>query len=428
MSEWKEYKISEIGKVITGKTPSSKNPEEWGNIVAFVTPTDFDSYNKSIEGSIRYLSKKGTNVFYSKLLPINSVIVTCIGSQMGKVALNKVPCVTNQQINSIIPNKDFNSDFIYYVISSMQGYLRNLATGGSTMPIVNKSDFENISISAPDLPAQIAIAEILSSLDDKIELNNKINQELENLAQTIFKQWFIDFEFPNENGEPYKSSGGEMVDSELGEIPKGWEVYRFKEIVSKYIDNRGKTPPIANDGIPLVEVRQMVDTGIYPSLRTDKFLSKEVYDTFLRGHLLKDDILMSTVGTIGRLNIVPDFQIFAIAQNVLGIRFNKDLTSQFFMFCLMRTKDFNDEINSRLIETVQSSIKRSDLEKIPVILPKLILVERFDSLIRDIFDRIKNSALEIEELTNLRDILLSKLISGELHVTSKKTNTNYKLS
>jgi type I restriction enzyme S subunit len=123
---------------------------------------------------------------------------------------------------------------------------------------------------------------------------------------------------------------------------------------------------------------------------------------------------MSTVGTIGRLNIVPDFQIFAIAQNVLGIRFKKDLISQLFMFCLMRTKGFNDEINSRLIETVQSSIKRSDLEKIPVILPKRILVERFDDIVKDMFDRIKTSSSEIDELINLRDILLSKLISGEL--------------
>jgi len=275
---------------------------------------------------------------------------------------------------------------------------------------------KNLKFLLPPLSTQTAIAEILSSLDDKIELNNKINQELENLAQTLFKQWFIEFEFPNENGEPYKSSGGEMIDSELGEIPKGWNVQRFKDIVSKYIDNRGKTPPVVKDGIPLVEVKHMVDLGIYPTLKTDKFLSKEVYDTFLRTHLLEDDILMSTVGTIGRLNIVPNFEVFAIAQNVLGVRFRKDLISQFFMFCLMRTKGFNDEIKSRLIETVQSSIKRSDLEKIPVIIPKRFLIESFDKIIKDTFDRIKNSALETEELIKLRDALLPKLISGELEV------------
>jgi len=324
--------------------------------------------------------------------------------------------------NTVLYVKEFKKVepvFFYYLLKTLDFTQLN---SGSAVPSLNRNFIHPFVVKVTeDLPTQTAIAEILSSLDDKIELNNKINQELENLAQTLFKQWFIDFEFPNENGEPYKSSGGEMVESELGEIPKGWEVYRFKDIVSNYIDNRGKTPPIANDGIPLVEVKHMVDIGIYPSLKTDKFLSKEVYDTFLRAHLLEDDILMSTVGTIGRLNIVPDFQIFAIAQNVLGIRFKKDLISQLFMFCLMRTKGFNDEINSRLIETVQSSIKRSDLEKIPVILPKRILVERFDNIIKDIFDRIKTSASEIDELVNLRDTLLPKLISGELEVSQTQT-------
>ena len=427
MSEWKEYKLGELcQRVTSGGTPNTRKNEYYGGEIPWVRTQEVN-FNRIYDTEIK-ITKQGLENSSAKWIPENSVIIAMYGATAGKVAINKIPLTTNQACCNLIIN-ELKADyrFVYYNILSRFSSIANMAVGGAQQNL-NAGMIKDLNISTPPLPTQTAIAEILSSLDDKIELNNKINQELENLAQTLFKQWFIDFEFPNENGEPYKSSGGEMVDSELGEIPKGWEVYRFKEIVSKYIDNRGKTPPIANDGIPLVEVRQMVDTGIYPSLRTDKFLSKEVYDTFLRGHLLKDDILMSTVGTIGRLNIVPDFQIFAIAQNVLGIRFNKDLTSQLFMFCLMRTKDFNDEINSRLIETVQSSIKRSDLEKIPVILPKLILVERFDSLIRDIFDRIKNSALEIEELTNLRDILLSKLISGELHVTSKKTNTNYKLS
>jgi type I restriction enzyme S subunit len=402
MSEWKEYRLDECTEIKNGKS----RPKNIGIVPVYGGNGIFDYCNNSnVSGQ--------------------TIIIGRVGAYCGSVYFENNEIWVSDNALFAKSKPGFDSKYLYYLLTHDN---LNQYAGGSSHPLLTQSRLNELKYSIPNFRTQTAIAEILSSLDDKIELNNKINQELENLAQTLFKQWFIDFEFPNENGEPYKSSGGEMVDSELGEIPKGWEVYRFKEIVSKYIDNRGKTPPIANDGIPLVEVRQMVDTGIYPSLRTDKFLSKEVYDTFLRGHLLKDDILMSTVGTIGRLNIVPDFQIFAIAQNVLGIRFNKDLTSQLFMFCLMRTKDFNDEINSRLIETVQSSIKRSDLEKIPVILPKLILVERFDSLIRDIFDRIKNSALEIEELTNLRDILLSKLISGELHVTSKKTNTNYKLS
>src|SRR5690606_13511135 len=126
---------------------------------------------------------------------------------------------------------DVSKEFIKYIVTdkAFQHYIYEYATG-TTIKNVPLKAIREYSFNLPDLPTQTAIAEILSSLDDKIELNNKINQELENLAQTLFKQWFIEFEFPNENEEPYKSSGGEMAESELGEIPKGWEVKSLDEI------------------------------------------------------------------------------------------------------------------------------------------------------------------------------------------------------
>src|SRR5690606_38275653 len=312
-----------------------------------------------------------------------------------------------------------NTDFVYYLSLSddVRGFAEQNMVGTSGRQRVRWQAFENLILNLPDLPTQTAIAEILSSLDDQIELNNKINQELENLAQTLFKQWFIDFEFPNEKGEPYKSSGGAMVDNELGQIPKGWEVVSFKDTIEKYIDNRGKTPPVISDGIPIVEVKHMSDSSIFPSLKTQKFVSQEVYENWFRAYLEEDDLLMSTVGTIGRLNITPKDEIFAIAQNVLGLRFKKEILTQLYMFCLMRSKLFNDEINSRLIITVQASIKRSDLEKIPVVIPDYSILNNFDIQVRTLFDEISNLTKENQELTNLRDMLLPKLISGVLEVS-----------
>ncbi len=413
MSEWKEYRLSDfidINPKVTLKSGSKHSFVEMKDLnesQKFVSPSQL----KEVKGGARF---QNFDTLFARITPcLQNGKISQVKGLENSIGFGSTEFLVFRGKDSIS-----NTDFVYYL--SRYDVVRKFAEqnmiGTSGRQRVFKDAFENIELLLPSLPTQTAIAEILSSLDDKIELNNKINKELENLAQTLFKRWFIDFEFPNENGEPYKSAGGEMVDSELGEIPKGWNVQRFKDIVSKYIDNRGKTPPVVKDGIPLVEVKHMVDLGIYPTLKTDKFLSKEVYDTFLRTHLLEDDILMSTVGTIGRLNIVPNFEVFAIAQNVLGVRFRKDLISQFFMFCLMRTKGFNDEIKSRLIETVQSSIKRSDLEKIPVIIPKRFLIESFDKIIKDTFDRIKNSALETEELIKLRDALLPKLISGELEV------------
>lgn len=416
MSEWKVYKISEIGKVVTGKTPSSKNPEEWGTLVAFVTPTDFDSYNKSIEGSIRYLSECGAKVFNTKLLPIDSVIVTCIGSQMGKVALNKVPCVTNQQINSIIPNENFNADFIYYIISSMQDYLRNLATGGSTMPIVNKSDFENIKISAPSLPTQTAIAEILSSLDEKIELNNKINQELETLAQTLFKQWFVDFEFPNENGEPYKSSGGEMVDSELGEIPKGWLVKRLDEISSEI--TRGYTTKYVEKS-SIINLNQKVNRGVHLDKSNFKYYPNDTVvpeNKFAR----QKDILINSLGqgTLGRIHFYKENSTnVVIDQHITILRGNNE---QFLPEILYLMLTFNSN-QKRLEEMVTGStgmlmLNINKIREFKVIVPPIEHQKSLNNNFVPSFENINCNILENEQLSSLRDTLLPKLISGELEI------------
>jgi len=415
MSEWKEYKISELGKVITGKTPSSKNPEEWGTEIAFVTPTDFDSYNKSIEGSIRCLSERGARVFNSKLLPPNSVIVTCIGSQMGKVALNKIPCVTNQQINSIILNENFNSDFIFYVISSMQDYLRNLATGGSTMPIVNKSDFENIKIIAPDLPTQTAIAEILSSLDDKIELNNKINQDLENLAQTLFKQWFIDFEFPNENGEPYKSSGGEMVDSELGEIPKGWELGTFGDVIKKESLRVKKSESIVYKVYSAVKTSELV--------LSDEYFTKKVYSKSINNYFIVKNNWFAynpsriNIGSIG-LNKTG---IGAVSP--VYIVFSTKKYFHFFIEYILQLENTKNAIIQRCSGTVRQSLNFEGLSSIPLKIPNSELVRMFNDFVENNSEHIKMISNETIELTTLRDTLLPRLISGELEVSQIQTTS-----
>lgn len=146
---WSVRKISDIGKVITGKTPSSKKPQDFGDKIPFVTPTDFKNYGKMILSSIRYLSDEGINGLKNKVLPKKSVIVTCIGSDMGKVAINQFECVTNQQINSVIVD-DYFVDFLYYSLLDKYDLLRNMATGGSTMPMINKSQFEEIKLIIPD--------------------------------------------------------------------------------------------------------------------------------------------------------------------------------------------------------------------------------------------------------------------------------------
>lgn len=183
-------------------------------------------------------------------------MVTCIG-EIGKVAMATSPTITNQQINSITINTEkYSPDYIYYVFKNSKKYLDNNA-GHTVLPILGKTEFEKIELPIiEDKIAQEDIAFMLSSLDSKIELNNKINAELESMAKAIYDYWFVQFDFPDEDGKPYKSSGGKMVWNEelKREIPEGWRVRMIKDVSSVIMGQspRGESYNRKGLGVPLL--------------------------------------------------------------------------------------------------------------------------------------------------------------------------------
>lgn len=170
----KKIHISDIGKVVTGKTPRTSIVENYGGNIPFLTPSDDLSY-KSVPKTSKTLTEQGLNEVKNCLLPPHSVCVSCIGSDLGKVVMTLEPTITNQQFNSIIPNRQFNADFVYYLMTLVGKELNYLSKTSTAVPIINKSSFSNYEVEVPDLKKQEKIASILSSLDDKIELNRRIN-------------------------------------------------------------------------------------------------------------------------------------------------------------------------------------------------------------------------------------------------------------
>ena len=142
MSEWREYKLGDVGKVITGKTPSINNPEDWGDDVLFITPSDYKNYRNRAYSSIRKLSKIGAERQKNRILPPKSVLVICIGSDMGKTVISTFSCVTNQQINAAIPDESVvNYEYLYYSTVDLYETLRVAGSDGTAVPILNKTDF-----------------------------------------------------------------------------------------------------------------------------------------------------------------------------------------------------------------------------------------------------------------------------------------------
>ncbi|MUK76174.1 restriction endonuclease subunit S [Aliivibrio fischeri] len=312
----------------------------------------------------------------------------------------------------------------FFGLESFKKYIRSIAVG-ATMPSINTKILSDIPIYYPEsLEEQRRIAHILIINDEKENINNQTNQTLEEMAQAIFKSWFVDFEpvKAKMNGEQPEGMDAttasffpeKLVESELGLIPEGWDVKPFKKVIDKYVDNRGKTPPIVENGIPLVEVKHLPENSAFPKLNTDKRVTKDTFKTWFRVHVEPKDVLISTVGTIGRTSFVKNTN-FCIAQNVLGLRFGKIVEPE-YMFYTIKAHRFQHDMDARLVTTVQSSIKRKDLDTIDILVPPSNVQKEFCKLVGSLLDGQYSKNAENIDLASLRDTLLPKLLSGEIEL------------
>ncbi len=459
-SDWRRLPVTEVCTLIVdcvNKTAPS---------VDYVTPYKMIRTPNIKNGRVdisdcRYVEKDIFEKWTRRASVENDDILLTREAPMGEVGIvnSNENIFLGQRIMQYRVNKKvMNPRFLLYsfLSSDLQNQFGAHEGSGSVVSHIRVPDCLKFEINVPSLEEQNWIVDVLGSIDDKIELNRQTNQTLEHIAQAIFKSWFVDFE-PVKAKMAAKQAGASaeqieqaaicaisgktpeqlaqldpqtlqqlkataalfpdaLVDSELGEIPEGWEIIRFSQIVEKYIDNRGKTPPIVDSGIPLLEVKHLPDHSIKPNLNTDKFVDDEIYKNWFRAHLTSEDLIISTVGTIGRLCMVPNGVKIAIAQNLLGLRFNREIVSPFFMYYLMDGKRFRDDVNNRLVITVQASIKRQDLETIDLLSPPIALQNQFGAFVRPFIEMQQSD--ENERLGKLRDSLLPKLLSGEINLSN----------
>jgi type I restriction enzyme S subunit len=221
----------------------------------------------------RNLTEEGLKNSSARLVPANTVLLTS-RAPVGYLAIAQNPVTTNQGFRSLVVKEGFSPEFIYYLLLHNVEYLKQHASG-STFQELSGGTLKNLQFCIPDLKIQKKIAQTLSDLDAKIELNQQMNKTLETMAQLLFKQWFVDFEFPNEEGQPYMSSGGKMVGSELGKIPEGWETASLTDIVDVL---GGGTPstgvPSYWDGETPFFTPRDVSESCY-TIKTDKNVTKE---------------------------------------------------------------------------------------------------------------------------------------------------------
>ena len=288
-------------------------------------------------------------------------------------------------------NNEFCSKYLYYYLTTNHFFDYVMAgSKGTKMPRGDKSQILQYQMNIPPLAEQQEIAAILSSLDDKIELNQQINKNLEEMAQTIFKQWFIDFNFPDENGNPYRDSGGAMVDSEIGLIPYSWSVGKICDVSTV---TSGKRPKNRQENKNL-----QFHIPLYGASGVMGFVDDALFDKTL--------LVIGRVGTHGIVNRVNGKSWLSDNTLVIDSKFYN------FMYFCLKSIDYAN-LNRG---AVQPLLTQTDIKNYQLTIPSYRILSTFETMVSAIFNDIDNSKSQNEKLSDLRETLLPKLISGEIKI------------
>lgn len=406
---WKEVKLSEIVEIIGGGTPKTKIEEYWNGNIPWLSVKDFAGDRRRVYDSEKKITELGLANSATNLLDIGDIIISARGT-VGEIAQLARPMAFNQSCYGLKAKAESTNDFLYYLLRYSLDKIKN-STHGSVFDTITRNTFEVISALLPPLPEQIKIAEVLSSLDDKIELNNQMNNTLDEMAQAIFKSWFIDF-------EPFQD--GEFVDSELGRIPKGWETSTLAEVCT--LITKGTTPTtlgksFADSGVNFVKAESISDNHIF-DYKKFAHIDEETNKVLKRSIIKENDILFTIAGTLGRFAFVmKDILPANTNQAIAIIRTNPQIISPAYVYSYFLSNAHKSFYTARIQHAVQPNLSLSTIRKFPILLPDSYTLDCFNNTIESLIEKTRCIFRENLALFQIRDTLLPKLMSGEIRVT-----------
>jgi type I restriction enzyme S subunit len=428
MSDWISYRLGDITEWFSGGTPSKQDHSYWGGDIPWISAKTLKETRVSYsELTITETGlKKG-----SRLANKGDLLLLVRGSGLFNaipVAIVEKPVAFNQDIKSIRIKTEFDYIspwFLLYWFKSNTRLLNGImeVTGIGAGKFDTKQ-LQDLIIEIPPKEELDELTKTSKSIDDKIHLLRQQNQTLEQIAQTLFKQWFVDFEFPNENGQPYKSSGGQMVESELGEIPEGWEVVELKDIVDIGSSKRIFASEYKETGVPFYRGKEITELSNGNSISTEIFISESRYQELknISGVPQPDNILLTSVGTIGNTYLVQNGDKFYFKDgNLTWIKEYKNHIKYDFVFEWLNSKQAAREIEGIKIGSTQQAITIASLNTILLVIPNELFYNRMKDSFRFNINKRQLNQKQIETLSDLRDTLLPKLMSGEIRVNTVST-------
>lgn len=386
MEDWKEYKLGDIGTIVGGATPSTKDSSNYDGNIAWITPKDLSNLNcRYISHGERMISQKGFDDCSCRMLPKNSILFSS-RAPIGYVAIAQNALCTNQGFKSIIPNNEIvDSLFLYYLLVYYKPVIENMGSG-TTFKEVSGSEMKALTVNIPNIDEQKRIAAILSSLDDKIELNRRINGNLEQQAQTLFNHYFI--ERPDLLGK-YKISNLTGIANYLN----GLAMQKFR-------------PQIEENGIPVLKIKELGQG--YTDASSD-ICSENIADGY---KVHNGDVIFSWSGTL----MVKIWCGGLCGLNQHLFKVSSEIYPKWFYYFWTK-HHLNKFIRIAQDKAVtMGHIKRNDLEASEILIPQIDILAKLDAIISPLFSQIIEMKCENRNLAAIRDILLPQLMSGKLKI------------
>jgi type I restriction enzyme S subunit len=409
-NNWKTYKLSQVIKIVGGGTPKTSEPKYWDGNIPWLSVKDFQGERKFVYETEKTISDEGLNKSSTKLLPKDAIIISARGT-VGELAVLGKEMTFNQSCYGILPNKNVDNQYLYYLLKQKVLELQSLSYG-SVFDTITTKTFDGLDVKIPkNHQEQQAIASILSDIDDKIENNLAINKTLEEMAMAKYKHWFVDF-------GPFQN--GEFVESELGMIPKGWEVKSIEDLLSiKPLNGLYKKSEFQGYGNRWLKMSSVYGLDIITNQKME--LISVTDNEIEKFGCIKDDIVFGRTSLvlegIGKCAIIKcEDNVPIFESNLFRIRLDKKKIFPDIIYIFFKTKYGRDEVKKLARQTAAVSITSKDLTNIKIALPNILVqnevAEKLDFYINKQLENIK----ENQTLTQLRDTLLPQLISGTVRL------------
>ncbi|MCE1226873.1 MAG: restriction endonuclease subunit S [Geobacteraceae bacterium] len=392
-------KISELGRVITGKTPPTSRQECFDGEYLFVTPTDLNYDHYYCRATERTVSEEAKAMLANQFIPVDSVMFTCIGATIGKCGIASSECLTNQQINSIVAYEYTDPKFLYYLLCQNIESVKGLG-GGSATPIVSKSKFEDIVLGVPSFHDQQRIASILSTYDDLIENNRRRMALLEDAARQVYQEWFVRLRFPG-----YEHT--RIVDG----VPEGWKKCLISDLGDVVTGKTPSTKEEDNYGGDIMFVKTPDMHGNVYVLHTETCLTEKGANCQSGKFLPPESILVSCIGTVGVVSLTSERCQFNQQINAL-IPCKESLR----YYCFFAFKDLKPRLDAIGGGVTMANVSKGKFESLDIMRPVSRLLRNFDDICRPVFKQIRTLSLQNQKLRTARDLLLPKLMNGEIAV------------